>query len=220
MDVNFTIDFDRDRRLGFPEVVFGENKRTETIIEIIKAVLPTAGSVLITRMQADKYPGIRDRFADSFYDEPSGICLVGAFSDDYAVPNGVAILSGGTSDEYVVNEAYYTLRFLGVEAQRFQDIGAAGIHRLLRYEETIRTYKVLIVVAGFEAALATVAGGLFPQPIIGVPASIGYGVAAGGRAALHSMLASCANGIMVANIDNGYGAALAAYRMLKTLHRE
>lgn len=217
MDVNFTIDFDRNRRLGFPEVVFGENKRTETIIEIIKAVLPSADSVLITRLQADKYPGIREQYPDSFYDQASGVCLVGSFSDDYQVRKGAAILSGGTSDEFVVNEAYYTLRFLGVEAQRFQDIGAAGIHRLLRHEEAIRSYKVLIVVAGFEAALATVAGGLFPQPIIGVPASVGYGVAAGGQAALHSMLASCANGIMVANIDNGYGAALAAYRMLKTL---
>ena len=217
MDLNFTIDFDRDQRLGFPEVVFGENKRAETILDIIATVLPSANKVLITRLQADKLPAIRERYPDAFYDEASRVCLVGSFSDDYAVRQGAAILSGGTSDEYVVNEAYYTLRFLGVEAQRFQDIGAAGIHRMLRHEETIRSYKVLIVVAGFEAALATVAGGLFPQPIIGVPASIGYGVAAGGQAALHSMLASCANGIMVANIDNGYGAALAAYRMLKTL---
>lgn len=217
MDLNYTIDFDRDRRLGFPEVVFGENKRAETILEIIATVLPSADRVLITRLQANKLPAIRECYPNTFYDEASQVCLVGAFSADYAIRQGAAILSGGTSDEYVVNEAYYTLRFLGVEAQRFQDIGAAGIHRLLRHEETIRSFKVLIVVAGFEAALATVAGGLFPQPIIGVPASVGYGVAAGGQAALHSMLASCANGIMVANIDNGYGAALAAYRMLKTL---
>lgn len=126
----------------------------------------------------------------------------------------MAILSGGTSDEFIVNEVYYTLQYLGVGATRFQDIGIAGLHRLLKIKEELSSFRVLIVVAGFEGALPTVVGGLSPLPIIAVPASIGYGVAKDGITALHSMLSSCANGIVVVNIDNGYGAALAAFRIL------
>ena len=214
MDHNYNIDLERQQRLGFPEIVFGQNKRPSTIIEIIGTALPSHGSVLITRLQSDKYPPIKESYPESFFDEVSGICLIGSFPEKYRINKGVAVLSGGTSDENVVNEAYYTLRYLGIEAERFHDIGAAGIHRLLRRKEEILPFKVLIVVAGFEGALPTVAGGLFRQPIIGVPTSVGYGVAANGHAALNSMLASCANGIMVSNIDNGYGAAIAAYRIL------
>jgi pyridinium-3,5-biscarboxylic acid mononucleotide synthase len=126
----------------------------------------------------------------------------------------VAILTAGTSDQYLVNEVYYTLLFFGKEAKRFQDIGVAGVHRLLDNVHEIKRYKVLIVIAGFEGALPTVVGGLFPQPIIAVPASVGYGVSEGGKVALNSMLSSCANGITVVNIDNGYGAAMAALRIL------
>lgn len=219
MDQNFNIDFDRNRRLGFPEIIFGQNKRPETIAGIIEKALPAHDSVLITRLQPDKYEFLRKQYPRSFFDEISGICLVGEFPKQQRIEKGVAILSGGTSDEYIVNEAFFTLRFLGVEARRFHDIGAAGIHRLLRREEEIQPFKVLIVVAGFEGALPTVAGGLFRQPIIGVPASVGYGVASGGQTALHSMLASCANGIMVTNIDNGYGAAVAAFRILNILNK-
>ena len=174
MDQNYNIDLERKDRLGFPEIVFGENKRSETIIEIIKTALPTQGNVLITRLQVEKFPQIQEQYPSSFYDPVSGVCLIGDFPDTNLVSHGVAILSGGTSDEFVVNEAYYTLRYLGIETERFHDVGAAGIHRLLRREKEIRPYQVLIVAAGFEGALATVAGGLFRQPIIGVPTSIGY----------------------------------------------
>lgn len=126
----------------------------------------------------------------------------------------IAILSGGTSDQYLVDEIYYSLLFVGRKASRFHDVGVAGVHRLLENIEELRKYSVLIVVAGFEGALPTVVGGLLPQPIIAVPASVGYGVSKGGKTALKSMLASCANGITVVNIDNGYGAAMAAFRII------
>ena len=114
----------------------------------------------------------------------------------------------------MVNEAYYTLQFLGKPAERISDVGVAGIHRLMDRIEELKKFKVLIVVAGFEGALPSVVGGLFPQPIIAVPSDVGYGIAKGGKVALHAMLASCANGITVMNINNGFGAAMAAVRIL------
>jgi NCAIR mutase (PurE)-related protein len=156
---------------------------------------------------------LSEKFPDNFYDDVSSIFMVGKFpSNPY--DSEVAILTAGTSDQYLVNEVYYTLLFFGKEAKRIQDIGVAGVHRLLDNVDEIKRYKVLIVIAGFEGALPTVVGGLFPQPIIAVPASVGYGVSEGGKVALNSMLSSCANGITVVNIDNGYGAAMAALRIL------
>ena len=152
-------------------------------------------------------------FPESFYDDISEIFLVGDFPP-IATRDEVAILSGGTSDQYLVNEIYYSLKFFGKEAERFQDIGVAGVHRVLDNIDTLKIFKVLIVVAGFEGALPTVIGGLLPQPVIGVPSGIGYGISKGGKVALHSMLSSCANGITVVNIDNGYGAAMAALRII------
>ena len=130
----------------------------------------------------------------------------------------MAILTAGTSDQYLVNEVYYTLLFFGREAKRFQDIGVAGVHRLMENADELKSFKVIIVIAGFEGALPTVVGGLFPQPIIAVPASVGYGISKGGRVALNSMLSSCANGVTVVNIDNGYGAAMAAIRIINNKH--
>jgi len=127
----------------------------------------------------------------------------------------VGIIAAGTSDLFVVNESFYTLAYLGVSSERIMDVGVAGLHRLTSRLDALRRFRVLIVVAGFEGALPTVVGGLLPQPIIGVPTSVGYGVGTNGTAALHTMLMSCANGIVVVNIDNGYGAAMAAYRMLR-----
>ena len=154
-----------------------------------------------------------EKFKPNFYDAVSGILLIGEFPEE-VIENEVAILSGGTSDQFLVDEIYYTLLFLGRKVNRYQDIGVSGVHRLLDNIEELRKFKVLIVVAGFEGALPTVVGGLLPQPIIAVPASIGYGIGEGGKVALYSMLSSCANGITVVNIDNGYGAAMAAYRII------
>ena len=180
---------------------------------IIRDYRANKKSALITRVQKEKADVICQEFKPNFYDPLSEVLLVGSFSDN-PIEGEIAILSGGTSDQYLVNEIYYCLRYVGYEAERIQDIGVAGVHRLMGNIEKIRPFKILIVVAGFEGALPTVVGGLLPQPIIGVPASVGYGVGEGGNVALHSMLTSCANGITVVNIDNGYGAAMAAYRII------
>ena len=129
----------------------------------------------------------------------------------------VAIISGGSSDLGVTLEAKLTLEIYGIKCKSFIDVGVAGLHRLLNQLEEINKYEVLIVCAGMEGALATVIGGLLPQPIIAVPVSVGYGVSSNGKAALNSMLSSCSPGISVMNIDNGYGAAIAAIRILKAI---
>lgn len=213
MSSNFNLDFDRHQRLGFPETVFGANKSAESLLNIAKALVEEHEHALITRLQEEKFAELAQHFDQIEYDRASGACLIGKIIEE-PVKKSVAILSGGTSDEFIVNEAYYTLKYLGIGATRFQDVGIAGLHRLLKIGEELASYRVLIVVAGFEGALPTVVGGLSPLPIIAVPASIGYGVAKDGITALHAMLSSCANGIVVVNIDNGYGAALAAYRIL------
>jgi NCAIR mutase (PurE)-related protein len=213
MSSNYNLDFERNQRLGFPETVYGANKSAESLLNIARALIEKHGHALITRLQEEKFLELSRHFDQIEYDKASGACLIGKIIDE-PVKKSVAILSGGTSDEFIVNEAYYTLRYLGIGATRFQDIGIAGLHRLLSIKDELAFFRVLIVVAGFEGALPTVVGGLSPLPIIAVPASIGYGVAKDGITALNAMLSSCANGIVVVNIDNGYGAALAAYRIL------
>jgi NCAIR mutase (PurE)-related protein len=213
MSSNYNLDFERNQRLGFPETVYGANKSAESLLNIARALIEKHEHALITRLQEEKFLELSRHFDQIEYDKASGACLIGKIIDE-PVKKSVAILSGGTSDEFIVNEAYYTLRYLGIGATRFQDIGIAGLHRLLSIKDELAFFRVLIVVAGFEGALPTVVGGLSPLPIIAVPASIGYGVAKDGITALNAMLSSCANGIVVVNIDNGYGAALAAYRIL------
>ena len=207
------LDHDRERRLGFPEVIYGPSKAAEALIDILRECSAKQGNALVTKLQADKAEALQHAFPDAFFDEVSGI-----FALDLHLPRApepkVGIIAAGTSDLFVVNEAFYTLAYLGVTAERVMDVGIAGVHRLLGRLDELRRFRVLIVAAGFEGALPTAVGGLLPQPIIAVPTSVGYGVGAGGQAALHSMLMSCANGIVVVNIDNGYGAAMAAYRML------
>ncbi|MGD8778624.1 MAG: nickel pincer cofactor biosynthesis protein LarB [Ignavibacteria bacterium] len=214
MSKNYNIDFNRVSRIGFPEVVFASNKDVNTLRNIIKDILIRQKKVLVTKLQHDKYETLKDEFKNSFYDEVSQIFTIGKLPKLNRTKPAVAIISGGSSDEFVVNEAHYTLSFLGISSKRFVDIGAAGIYRLLNSVDEIKQFKVLIVCAGFEGALPTVVGGLFSQPIICVPVSVGYGVAEGGNVALNSMLSSCANGLSVVNIDNGYGAAIAAFRIL------
>lgn len=213
MSKNFRIDHQREERIGFQEVVFGASKNMEQLEGIVKDFRAKKKSVLITRLQKEKADFLCQEFKPNFYDEVSETLLIGEFPKK-TIDREVAILSGGTSDQFLVNEIYYSLLYVGRKAERFQDIGVAGVHRLLNNIEELKKFKVLVVVAGFEGALPTVVGGLLPQPIIAVPASIGYGIGEGGKVALYSMLSSCANGITVVNIDNGYGAAMAAYRII------
>ena len=210
---NFNIDHDREERIGFPEIVFGASKSTKDLIRILKEYISRDKNILVTKLQKKKAKVLLKKYPNSFYDIPSRIFMLKEISIA-AHGKEVAIISGGTSDIYVVNEIFYTLAFMGVKATKFNDVGVAGIHRLMSRIDDLKKYNILIVVAGFEGALPTAVGGLLPQPIIAVPTSVGYGVAKNGYTALNAMLSSCANGISVVNIDNGYGAAMAAIRML------
>lgn len=213
MSKNFKIDYQREERIGFPEVVFGASKTIDQLQGIVKDFMSNHKNCLITRVQPEKADVLCKEFSPNHYDQSSQTLLIGEYPKE-PIEGEVAILSGGTSDQFLVNEIYFSLLYVGRKAERFQDIGVAGVHRLLDNIESLKKFKVLVVVAGFEGALPTVVGGLLPQPIIAVPASVGYGVGKGGKVALYSMLTSCANGITVVNIDNGYGAAMAAYRII------
>ncbi len=210
---NFNIDADRRKRLGFPEIIYGASKSIEVIIDILDHYKELGDPAFITKLQPDKMEHLLEHYPQAFGDPLSGVFSVKRPTEDLR-QGEIGILSAGSADQFAVNEAFYTLEHLGHQATCYQDIGVAGLHRLLNKLDELKKFKVLIVIAGFEGALPTVVGGLLPQPIIAVPTSVGYGVAAGGNAALQTMLSSCANGITVVNIDNGYGAALAAARIL------
>lgn len=216
-DVN--LDFAREARLGFPEIVYGQHKSLAQLERILGTYRELKKNLLVTRVQAEKAAPLLAAAPGARYcDEARTLSLV--FDPPETLAGRVGIVCAGTSDMPVVSEAEETLTFLGVSVESYNDVGVAGIHRLLNVLPRLADCDVLICVAGFEGALASVLGGLLRQPIIAVPTSVGYGVAEGGHAALNAMLASCANGVMVVNIDNGYGAALAAFRILKGIARD
>jgi len=213
MTKRFNIDYSRKERLGFDEVIFGASKSVDLLVELLNEYTEKNQNVLITKLQPEKASILLETFKTSFYDEASQVFMLSAIKKDKKNFK-VGIISGGSSDEGVANEAYYTLLYMGINSKVIHDVGVAGIHRILDRLEELKTFDILIVVAGFEGALPTVVGGLLPQPIIAVPTSVGYGTAKNGETALHAMLTSCANGISVTNIDNGYGAAMCAFRIL------
>jgi NCAIR mutase (PurE)-related protein len=225
MSVDARLDLGRRRRLGMVEAVWGEHKSADQISAIV-AELHAAGELaLVTRVSVAKAAAVRRRLALLAPDlplvhHPLARCLT---SPEPPAPDPalgtVAVLSGGSSDLGVASEAGLALACHGVAHQLVLDVGVAGLHRLLERLEELRTARVLIACAGMEGALPTVLAGLLPQPVIGVPVAVGYGVSAGGKAALHGMLASCAPGLTVVNIDNGYGAAMAALRILQGVQR-
>ena len=177
--------------------------------------MQSAGELaLVTRVDAIKTAAVRDLCPGVQVHEHAA-CLTLGEIPAAAEAAAVAVLSGGTSDRRVAEEASLALRVHGVATASFLDVGVAGLHRLLDVLPELRSMRVLIACAGMEGALPTVLTGLVPQPVIGVPVSVGYGVSAGGRAALDGMLASCAPGLSVVNIDNGYGAAMAALRIIR-----
>jgi pyridinium-3,5-biscarboxylic acid mononucleotide synthase len=215
----YNLDMDRENRLGFPEVVYGQSKSVGLLTQILNDYHSQGKNALASRVQSEKGEALLKVFPDAFYDPISGSFLLRKQDLDESRAQ-VGILCAGSSDLFAVNEALYTLNLLSEPAACINDVGVAGLHRLLNRLDDLRKFKVLIVVAGFEGALPSVVGGLLKQPIIAVPTSIGYGVAQGGHSALHAMLSSCANGITVTNIDNGYGAAMAAYRILQLLRSQ
>ena len=210
------LDLDRQRRLGMPEAIWGEHKSADQLARVIAELHHQGELALATRVCADKAEAVGGQLgASAIAYDPIARCLHSPELPAVRSELGqVAILSGGSSDLPVAREAQLALRCHRVAAELVIDVGVAGLHRLLGRLEQLHQADVLIVCAGMEGALPTVVAGLLPQPVIGVPVSVGYGVSAGGQAALTGMLASCAPGLCVVNIDNGYGAAMAALRML------
>ncbi|MGJ8550135.1 nickel pincer cofactor biosynthesis protein LarB [Winogradskyella wichelsiae] len=219
MDKAFIIDEDRKRRLGFEEVIFGASKSVALLSDLLKDYVEKNKNVLVTKLQAKKAKVLLKTFKTAFYDEESEIFMLSHIEISKDTSAKIGIVSAGSSDIGVANEAFYTLEYMGIKSRIIHDVGVAGLHRLLDKLEILKTFDILIIVAGFEGALPTVVGGLLPQPIIAVPTSVGYGTAKDGETALRAMLASCANGITVVNIDNGYGAAMSAFRMLKLIEK-
>ncbi len=202
------LDFARFERIGIPEIVYGQHKSIEQLRVIAGRYAERGANLLVTRCTAEKVEGL-----EGTYDAVSRTFML-LRKEPPRVAGEVAVIYAGTSDAPAAREALVTLRYLGCDTHEVGDCGVAGLHRLLSHRERLARCRVLICCAGFEGALPSVLGGLMPQPIIAVPTSVGYGVAEGGRAALHAMLASCASGVVVVNIDNGCGAAMAARRML------
>lgn len=211
------VDLHRKLRQGVAEVIYGESKTSEQIEGIIRSMAAAGQScILITRLSADKSAeveaGISDLGLKYSYHEKARIAVTG----DVPEPSGlgrVVIATGGTSDIPVAEEAAVTCEALGNEVVRLYDVGVAGIHRLMDSREDIMKASVVIAIAGMEGALASVVGGMADCPVIAVPTSVGYGAAFDGLAALLSMLNSCASGVAVVNIDNGFGAGYLAHQI-------
>jgi NCAIR mutase (PurE)-related protein len=193
-----------------PEVIFGEGKNIDQICRIMTAMSGKGSNVLVTRLTADKADQVMAAFPDSAYDESARCLTLEQRPVELRGKGTILVISAGTSDIPVAAEALVTARFLGNAAEHLYDVGVAGIHRLLARRERLDAASVIIVVAGMEGALPSVVGGLVDKPVIAVPTSVGYGAAFGGIAALLGMLNSCAAGVTVVNIDNGFGAACAA----------
>ncbi|ABM72646.1 putative circadian phase modifier CpmA-like protein [Prochlorococcus marinus str. MIT 9515] len=217
MNLDIRFDFQRRERIGLIEAIWGADKSVDQLKRVSKEVLQKKEVVLITRIDKEKAIHLLDEFEEAIFYEEANCLIVGENFNKISTNKKVAIIAGGSSDLAVTLEAKLSLELYGVRCQSFIDVGVAGLHRLLNQIDEINKYDVLIVCAGMEGALATVIGGLLPQPIIAVPVSIGYGVSKNGETALNSMLSSCAPGISVMNIDNGYGAAMAALRIIKRI---
>ena len=214
-DINF--DFDRQNRIGIIEAIWGEHKNVDQLKKICEQVLDKNELVFITRINFDKAKLILETYKNAEYYREAFCLIIGKNFKKLSTDKKVAIVAGGTSDLSVSLEAKLALEVHGVTCKTFIDVGVAGLHRLFNNLEDINKFDVIIVCAGMEGALPTVLGGLLPQPIIAVPISVGYGVSKDGFAALNSMLSSCSPGISVMNIDNGYGAAMAALRIIKII---
>jgi len=209
------IDLGREKRTGVPEAVLGEGKSDEELLPIVDALTARGKPFLVTRLDAARGMSLVQTRPELCYEPRGRLLRLRELPPVRSLGRGPLIVSGGTSDLGVVEEAYWTLRTSGVDAPTMVDVGVAGLHRLLRRLDVLRQASLLIVVAGMEAALPSVLAGLVSCPIIAVPSSIGYGASLGGIAALLAMLNSCAPGVTVTNIDNGFGAAVAALKMLQ-----
>lgn len=223
MNSSANLDLSRRARLGMVEAVWGEHKRADQIAAIICDLVAAGEMALVTRVSSGKAGTVARLLREgqtnppSITHHPEARCLIAPHLPPLDPQKGsVMVVTGGTSDQVVAQEACLALRCHGISTELVEDVGVAGLHRLLDRLPILREATVIIVCAGMEGALPTVVAGLLPQPVIGVPISVGYGVSSGGTAALQGMLASCAPGLSVVNIDNGYGAAMAALRILNS----
>jgi pyridinium-3,5-biscarboxylic acid mononucleotide synthase len=203
------VDHHRALRTGHPEVIFCQGKTGAQIVAIAEGLANHQSQVLATRIAPEAAALLKERFPQAQHDELARTVLI-AGATPVQEKGLVTIVSAGTSDLPVAREAEITARAMGARVDSICDVGVAGIHRLLAYREQLRTAKVIVVVAGMEGALASVVGGLVDVPVVAVPTSVGYGASFNGLAALLTMLNSCASGVTVVNIDNGFGAGYSA----------
>lgn len=210
-DLGFTrIDHHRSLRKGFPEVIWGEGKASGQILSIMKQLKGKGQSILITRLEEKKAKAIQRVFPKSQYYPRSKVLTYLTHPVKSEGKGTILVITAGTTDIPVAEEATITAQFMGNRVETLYDVGVAGIHRLLSERERLEAARVLIVVAGMEGALPSVVGGLVNRPVIAVPTSVGYGTSFGGITALLGMLNSCASGVAVVNIDNGFGAGYIA----------
>ncbi|MDJ0891515.1 MAG: nickel pincer cofactor biosynthesis protein LarB [Gammaproteobacteria bacterium] len=216
-DQDHVPDIRREERLGFDEAVFCLHKQTGQLQRIIEQALSARRSLLLTRLAAHQLEALPESQRARIDYHPLSLTGICGERQGPKTPPRIALVSAGTSDAAVAAEATRTLAYYGEACVRFQDVGVAGLWRLLERVEEIRRMPIVIAVAGMDAALPSVVAGLVPGLVVAVPVSTGYGVAAQGQAALNAALASCAPGLVVVNIDNGYGAACAALRAVRAL---
>jgi len=214
-DIGFAkIDHHRKTRLGFPEVIFAPGKTDAQIIKIFGRMSKSGGDILVSRVDKSVFNKLRRKYKSIKYHETARMIVKSGRREKQGRPETIAVVTGGTSDIPIAEEAAVTIEAFGERAERIFDVGVAGIHRLLAFQNNLKKAGVVIVIAGMEGALASVVGGLVSAPVIAVPTSVGYGASFGGISALLTMLNSCAPGVTVVNIDNGFGAAMAALKII------
>lgn len=216
---NFIWDKDRQSRTGIAEAVFCSNKSDADLNDIVAYNLANKTSILLTRLTTEQWQALPSNYQQQLdYDELSKTAILSPVQR--SIKQGdICIVTAGTSDLAVAAEVQRTLTFNGYQAPIYADVGVAGLWRLMEKLETIQQYKIIIALAGMEGALFSVLAGLVQAPIIAVPTSVGYGVSSGGKTALDSALAACAPGILTMNIDNGFGAATAAIKILNQFNK-
>lgn len=213
-DIGFAcIDHHRSLRRGLAEVVFGEGKETSDIAAIVEHMAAQGDNAMVTRLAPEKAAALKEQFPDGVYHRRARILTLIRNPVKMLGKGSILVMSAGTSDIPVAEEAAVTARFMGNEVETVYDVGVSGLHRILGHREKLLCASVVVVAAGMEGALPSVVGGLVDKPVIAVPTSVGYGASFQGLAALLGMLNSCASGVTVVNIDNGFGAGYAASLM-------
>ena len=213
------VDHHRALRQGMAEVIFAPGKSAEQIAGVASRLIAAGQDVLVTRLEAAAFAELTGRVPELLYRDAARTASFQVAPRTLSAEERVAVVTAGTSDVPVAEEAIETLRMAGIGCRRFFDVGVAGLHRLLAVMPELTRAEALIVIAGMEGALPSVVGGLVGAPVVAVPTSVGYGTALSGFTALMGMLTSCASGVTVVNIDNGFGAAMAVMRQLKTTER-